>query len=111
MALELRSLEEVAEFLGVDPALLRGGMNLIRTAEVFGIAPSTLRRKALDGEIGHVRVGHRWCFYWTFLADFIATRYVAPWDRPPIEAHTVTRRSKCRTERELEEKARELGLI
>ena len=69
-----RDIERTAALLGVEVDDLRGGLNLTEAAGLLGIAPSTLRQRALAGRISHQRDARRWIFGWRDLADYIASR-------------------------------------
>lgn len=70
----LNDIETTARLLGVEVDELRGGLNLIQAAGLLGIGVSTLRQRALDGEIGYQRDGRRWLFYWWHLAAYLNMR-------------------------------------
>jgi len=65
---------EVAAALGLAPEELQGGLNLVVAARLLGIAPSTLRQRALAGKIGYQRDGRAWRFFHWHLAAYLQSR-------------------------------------
>ena len=108
---EINQLADLAELLGIDADRLRGGLNLTETAEVLGMAPSTLRRKALEGRIAYVRNDRVWRFYWPYIADFIAEHFVNTRKALEVKASTPTRRARERKRRDVEARAKAIGLL
>ena len=109
-------LEEMARLLGVEPELLRGGLNLVAAANVLGIAASTLRQRALHGLIGCERDGRRWIFRWWHLAAYMQRRErqaaeLAGRQRPRAIDRTLDPEVDCAGQPGLEAEARALGLI
>ena len=76
-------LESTADLLGLDREQLVGGLNLVQASRVLGIAPSTLRQRALDGRIGCQRDGRAWRFFFWHLQDYLDRR-----ERPVASAGT-----------------------
>ena len=72
--MNISKMQTVAHLLGVEPEDLTGGLNLVQAAKLLGIAPSTLRQRALAGEIGCQRDGRAWRFYWWHLARYLEER-------------------------------------
>ena len=105
---KMESIEDVAEFLVVPVCTLQGGLNLVQMGELLGISPSTVRQKALDGQIGYCRFGRSWKFYWWSLADYFNDHYVEP-KAPGAEAKQED--SVKLDEPYWEAEARELGLL
>ena len=67
-------ITSTAKLLGLDPEQLIGGLNLVEAARFLGIAPSTLRERAVAGKIGCQRDGRAWRFFWWHLSDYLARR-------------------------------------
>ncbi len=75
---DLDTIGAVADFLGTDKEILVGGVDLPTGSRLLGIGVSTLRQRAIDGEIGHRRDGHRWIFHWQDLAEYVQRRHHGP---------------------------------
>jgi excisionase family DNA binding protein len=111
--LHLDSMEDLARALRVEPGVFRGGLNLVEAAGLLGVAPSTLRQRALDGRISHQRDGRRWIFTWADLADYVERRQVLSNESrraepdPGTEGHS----SSLLSDETVEAEAVELGLI
>ena len=69
-----RGLEDVAQLLGVEEQHLEGGLNLVEAGRLLGIAPSTLRQRALQGRISYQRDGRAWRFFWWHIRDYLQER-------------------------------------
>ncbi len=107
-------LEAVAHCLGVDPGQLLGGLNLVEAAEVLGIAPSTLRQRALAGRIGFQRDGKAWRFFFWHMSEYLEHRE-HPAGEPDCSHRSKskhTRRVRPRADdADIKARAQELGLI
>ena len=86
---EFDTIDELANFMGVEPDELRGGLNLSEAAPLLGIGISTLRSTALNGRIGYRRAGRRWIFGWRDIADYIQREHQSP--RLPSEQQSSIR--------------------
>ncbi len=114
---EIETVEELADWLGVDKELFAGGLDLPSASRVLGIGISTLRNRALKGEIRVQRDGCRWIFSWQDIAEYIEQRY----QNAEAEAqkanedsvHTCNRpyNKKAPVNDEILDKAEEFGLI
>mgnify|MGYP006296214291 CR=1 FL=1 len=105
---KLENIEDVSEVLAVPVCTLLGGLNLVQMGEILGISPSTVRQKALDGQIGYCRFGRSWKFYWWSLAAYFNEHYVEP--IAPPEARSIAD-SEAHDFMDWEAEARELGLL
>ncbi len=99
--------------LGAQPEALRGGLNLVETAYLLGVAPSTLRQRALAGKVSHARDGRRWIFSWLDIAEYLGSRWVPSEKSRPVEAEprADSRLDPFRTDDTITAEARELGLL
>ena len=104
-------IDSTAALLGVESEELRGGLNLVEAARVLGIAPSTLRQRALRGRIGHQRDGRRWLFYWHHLADYIKAREHPIAGSVETQKSAVARPLHRSPAADVEAEARTLGLV
>jgi len=93
-----------------EPEELIGGLNLVEAARVLGIAPSTLRQRALNNQIGYQRDGRGWRFYWYHLGEYLRNREGPA--RSAASTHSVGRPQEKATvhERAIRE-GKKLGLI
>ncbi len=112
---EFNTIGELADFLGVEPETLRGGLNLTEGAEILGIGVSTLRSLGLGGRIGFRRAGRRWIFGWRDIAAYIEREHQTPHleneHLPPLrDSRESSQRSPQLTEDDVR-RAREHGLI
>ena len=110
--------QEIAEILGIHQDDFIGGLDLVKAARVLGIAPSTLRQRALAGQVGFQRDGRRWIFSWADLAAYVGRRQHAVWagdERGVPAAQNGNggggRRAARREREEVEAEARRLGLL
>ncbi len=102
--------------LGFTPEQMDGPANLVGGAKALGTSPSTLRRRALDGQIGFRREGRGWRFSWHDLACYVLRMWCPP--HPPAENLTPMERLSAPPRRHLltiredvAVEARQLGLI
>ncbi len=106
---------EMASLLGVDPSVLIGGLNLVKAANVLGIAASTLRQRALSGQIGYERDGRRWIFSWRHITEYKQRREHAPTRSTPsggiLPRLIGTASGRRRDAETIEAEARALGLL
>jgi len=109
----ISSLESFAHFLGVDSDCLVGGVDLGTGARLLGIAASTLRLRALRGEVGYQRDGRRWIFTWQDLLQYVerrrsGARASEPESRAIWNGDAGLQRGNALA---VEEEARRLGLL
>jgi len=105
-----------ASVLGKDSEQLGGPFNLTEAAALLGIAPSTLRQRALAGLIRYQRDGRRWIFTPTYLREYALRREVAPAaESTGPKTNRAHRPGPCASQRwsaeAVEAEARALGLI
>jgi hypothetical protein len=108
------NIENTAKLLGVDEDELIGGLNLPEASRLLGIAPSTLRQRALNGHIGYQRDGRSWIFYWWHLSDYLNKREHPADERTggtSGEGGQGIRPGKARVSEKELKKARQMGLI
>ena len=88
----LNGMGGVAEELGVAPEDLVGGLDLVQAARLLGIGVSTLRQRALSGQISYARDGKRWIFSWRDIAGYLERRHCSA---RPSEEPSATDNQGC----------------
>ena len=104
------TITDAARLLGVEAEELVGGVNLVEAARLLGVAPSTVRQRALAGRIGHRRDGRRWIFSAEDLAEYVDAHHQPAREGASAEA-TSRARPRAVADAEVWEEAKELGLV
>ena len=100
-------IHETAKLLGIATDELRDGLNLKQAGRVLGIAASTVRRRALNGDIGYQRDGRAWRFCWWHLLNYVRSREQSA-DTPGKTGHRAAPKKKSQA---VTRRAKEFGLI
>jgi hypothetical protein len=106
-------VEGTAHVLGVPPDDLIGGLDLVQASRVLGIAPSTLRSRALAGKIGYRRDGRAWRFMWWHLRDYVVVTDSSASETGVVHGDVASgpRRGGVHLDEGVLEEAKRLGLL